>query len=253
MNAVFENELLKKWLTDMQSEANAYQEPMLEEYTVSMIKIACNTFRQDFHVFCISADILEKYIHVKNVRGEKIKDPLLLVCAAIFVTSKYSGGGADLKLPIIGHFLKKLTGKEYDLHLIMLMEQDVLHVLNHMLPVTTQLDDFNVFLENCKKQYRLKLTIRPLCLEIMQLMYLEKKIWFNKLKQMYKNELKIFHDLMCSKFFLPEGILIAAFQLTHYQYILDINGMLQDLMKVTNIHPDHVLALSAVILHLIRD
>ncbi|XP_030745296.1 uncharacterized protein LOC115874328 [Sitophilus oryzae] len=251
MNKIFEKNLLKNWFEQMEHELDYYKEPILEEYTVGVIQLACNTFNQELQVFFMTVDVIEQYIYLKDLRGEKIYDPLFSVCVVFFIVSKYVGGTFEMKTPSIQKFMLTMTGREYTTKMIISLEREILHILDCRLPFTTVLDDFNTFFQHVRTDYRLNDTLHRLCINIFQLVYLLRKIWFEELKDLYSDDPTAFRYLMCSKFFLPIGILVSAFRLTNYQFILDIDYFLQKLRIVTKIHPDHIYAFSTIILNCI--
>ncbi|KAH1016042.1 hypothetical protein HUJ04_007326 [Dendroctonus ponderosae] len=237
----------------MQLMANHYREPILTEKVTSLMKLACDTFKQDVQVFFLSAELAERYIYIKESRLEKIEDPFLTVCVIIFIMSKYFGGGADLKIPIIEKFMLKISGINYNAFTIMQYEKEILSVLQYKLTFSTVMDDLDIFFEKFSREYRLKEVLRPLCTELLILIYCTRQQWFETLKILYKDDEDTFESLICSKLFLPAGILITAFKSTNYQFILDIDGLLQDLKVFTKIHPAHIHALSAIISDLMRE
>lgn len=252
MNQSCENTLLENWLNEMQLPIEVYKEPILDEKVINIVKLACDTFKQDIQVFFMTVDVAEEYIYLKELRHEKISDCFLAVTVIIFITSKYLGGGADLKIPLIEKFMLKISGYMYHCGTIMKAEQEILAVLQYKLPFSTTLDDLNTFLEKLMRQYRLQEVLRPLCVQILILIYSVKKQLFENLRKLYKDEKQTFQCLICSKLYLPAGILVSALKTTNYQFILDIDGLLQDLKFVIKIHPDHIHALSAVIMNMMN-
>lgn len=248
MNESYENCLLENWTEQMQHQVDVYKEPFLDERTLNLIKITCETFKQDLQVFFMTVEMVEHYVYLKELKREEIDDPFLTIGVSIFITSKFFGGGSDLKIPFIEKLLYRLTGRKYNCKTIMTLESEMLKVFEYKLPIITILDDLETFFEKIMREYRLKAILKPLCLEILVLLYCKRKKWFPELKKFYSDELKTFQYLICSKLYLPAGILISAFKITNYQFIIDLNGMLQDLKTFTKIHPDHIHALSAIIL-----
>lgn len=253
MDKNFENTLLEKWANEMLLVVNHYREPILNEKVTNLMKLACDTFKQDVQVFFLSVELAERYIFIKESRQEQIEDPFLAVCVIIFIMSKYFGGGVDLKINIIEKFMLKVSGINYNAFTIMQCEREILDVVQYKLTFSTVLDDLDIFFEKFSREYRLQEVLRPLCTELLILIYCTREHWFDALKNLYKDDEGTFESLICSKLFLPASILITAFKSTNYQFILDIDGLLQDLKVFTKIHPGHFHALSAIISDLMRE
>lgn len=249
----FENILLTDWVKEMRRTVKIYREPVLDEFATNIIKFACDTFKQDLHVFFMSVDVAEEYISLKFLHKAEIKDPFLVVCVVVFIMGKFYGAqGADLKISTLEKFMLKLTGIKYDHMTIRKSEFEILQVMQCHLPSTTVLDDLDTFFENFTREYRLQEVLRPLCFEILIVVYCLKSKWFDAIKETYKDDLRTFEFLMGSKLYLPSGILITAFKKTNYYLILDIEGLLEDLSAYTNIAPRHVHTLSSSILSLMN-
>ncbi|XP_066259680.1 uncharacterized protein [Euwallacea similis] len=252
MNYNFENALLSDWLFEMQVPAQLCRQPYLDQKVTSIIKLACDTFNQNVAVFFMTVDVTEQYVHLKNIRQEKIEDPFLVVCTVIFMMSKYHGGGGDLNLSLVEKFMVRISRENYNQKAILQMEFEILKTLDCKLPFSTAFDDFNIFFENFIREYRQQELLRPLCFETLILIYCMKQKWFETMKGIYGEDTETFEYLLSSKFFLPAGILISALKMTNFHFILDIDGILQDLRVFTKIHPYHISMLSNCILDLMK-
>ncbi|KAL1497869.1 hypothetical protein ABEB36_008756 [Hypothenemus hampei] len=252
MDEKFENCLLALWVTDMQVKKAIYREPILDEKVTSIIKLACDTFQQDVQVFFMTVDVVEEYIYRKESHQETISDPFLIICVIIFILSKYYGCGPDLNITILKTFLLKITGTSYHNLSILKSEQDVLSVLNYKLPFGTILDEMNNFFEKFMREYRLQDAVRPLCIEILVLLYCTRTKWFQNIKDLYSEDKNTFKTLISTKLYVPSAILISAFKVTNYQFILDLNGFVDDISEFTKIHSSHIYALSSIILSLMN-
>lgn len=249
----FENTLLTNWVNEMRRAVKIHRDPILDEYVTNVIKLACDTFKQDLHVFFMSIDVMEEYIYLKNLHQAEIKDPFLVVFVIVFIMGKFYGAqGADLKISTIQKFMLRLTGIKYDRLIIQKSEFEILQVMQCQLPSTTVLDDLDTFFENFTREYRLQEVLRPLCFEILIVVYSLKQKWVDSIKETYKDDWRTFEFLMGSKLYLPSGILITAFKKTNYYLILDVEGLLEDLSAYTNIAPRHVHTLSSSILNLMN-
>ncbi|CAH1100265.1 unnamed protein product [Psylliodes chrysocephalus] len=241
----YESNLLTEWLSEMLKNEGKYLEPILDTRSTILIKDICNMLKQDIHVFGFAVDTIEEYIARKSSRGEEIDDPALTLVSTIFICSKYLGD-QDLKIPSLGNILKKVTGHVYEPKLIRLKEMEILTVLNHSLPINNNVEDLKAFVTKFEKESRIKVSILPICIEILELMYLTRKEWFYSLKKLYiiSNEaMKVFKKLITSRFYLPIGILIYVFKNTSYSNTLDVDSILEDLANGSKIHSDHLNAL----------
>ncbi|XP_050298281.1 uncharacterized protein LOC126737422 [Anthonomus grandis grandis] len=252
MDQSFENSLLRGWSREMQAAVETYRKPILDEKVVSVIKLACETFKQEIQVFFMSVDVVETYIYLNEAYGRKIEDPFLDMCVIIFIMSKYFGGGADLKIPVIEKFMYKICGLNYSAKTIIRAEIDILQMLQYKLPLSTALDEMDTFFEKFSREYHLKDILRPLCEEILIMMYCQRKVWVKHLRKYYQSDPATFNHLMTSKVFLPAGILVSAFNTTNYQFILDVEGLVNDLNGFIGIHPRHIFVLSDIIINLMK-
>ncbi|KAJ8923215.1 hypothetical protein NQ315_001770 [Exocentrus adspersus] len=250
----FENELLADWVNQLRQEQGEYLEPVLCQQATKLIKLACITFNQDIHVFIMSIEVLEDYIRRKSLRNEEITETVLVIACTVFMSSKYMGD-QDLKVQYIEKFLTKITGKEYGGNTVKRTEMEILRTLGNKLPITTRVDDLNTFVTKYERESMLKVSIRPLCLDILEALYLSRDKWFFDLKSVYvQNEeaLKVYKSLMSSRFYLPIGILLYAFLHTNYEHFLCIHSIIDELTSKMHIHADHVSLLVSTIHEVIK-
>ncbi|RZC42224.1 hypothetical protein BDFB_012119 [Asbolus verrucosus] len=232
-----------------------YKEPILDMNTVKIFKQICEAFEQNTHVFILSIEVAEDYIRAKNAKNQKINDPLLAAVTITFICHKCEGAPETLKVKHVVDILFYFTHKWYASTEITSMEGDILVTLNGKLPITTTLDDLDVIIEKYIRESRLRANVRPLCLKILEYIYMERVRWFEELKDIYnqnKDCVIVFQSLISSKFYVPVSILITALRLTHYQHILDIETILADITKYTRIHVDHLSILAAKIMEIIN-
>ncbi|EFA07697.1 hypothetical protein TcasGA2_TC002173 [Tribolium castaneum] len=250
-----ESDLLSHWFLDIGKKSNMYNEPMLGEKTVKFFKQICDTFEQNTHVFIMSVEVAENYLRTKKSKNEKIADPLLAAVTISFICHKCEGALESLKVKHIVDLLFQLSKKSYSARQVLGMEGDILITLNGIIQMTTVLDDMDVIIEKYMSESRLKGSIRPLCLKILEYVYFERKKWFQQLKEIYsqnKECMNVFQHLISSKFYVPVSVLITAIELTHYRHVLDVDTVLADVTKHTKIHEDHVRLFAAKIIEVIK-
>ncbi|CAG9856169.1 unnamed protein product [Phyllotreta striolata] len=241
----YESELVVEWLNKMLKCEGKYLEPILDLQSTVLMKDVCSMLKQDVHVFTFSVDTLEDYISKKSALSQEIPDPVLALVCTIFVCSKYIGE-QDIKIKHLTIVLKKLTGQIYDPTAIKSAEVEILSTLNNNLPINNNVEDLKTFVAKFERECPIKVSIIPLCVEIMEMLYLTRKEWFYSLKELYvntKEALRVFNKLIRSRFYLPIGILIYAFRNTTYSKTLSVNNMLEDFAKGSQIHVDHLNAL----------
>ncbi|KAK9883731.1 hypothetical protein WA026_001919 [Henosepilachna vigintioctopunctata] len=250
-----ELELLQIWFKEMDKPLHQYEEPILEESSLKILKIACDTFKQDIHVFITSIEVLEEYIRRKLKNEETLYDEVLILATSIFISSKYTGELIDLKIKYIIKFLQKLTNVDYQYKIITATEIEILRTLGGSLPLATIVDDINTVIELHVRESRLKANVRPLCLEILQLIYICRKRWFTELKNLYcqnEDSFLVFKFLMVNRLYIPVVVLITSLHLTNYKHILDIHSVINDITQFSKIHSDHLNILAGIMINLIR-
>lgn len=238
----FEAEYLPQWLDDMEANPYNYQEPVVDENSRNLIKFTCETLNQDIHVFVMTVDILESYISRKNKLGEVIDDPALVITTVVLICSKYLGQ-QELKIPHAAVYLKKITEQDYDYNEIKMIEMDILCTLNYNLSTYNQVDDLKSFIVNFEKNSKIKVSVLPLCLVLLELLYLTLPKWFPDLKSKYaakKCGLEYFEKLMRSRFFIPIGILAYVFHSTAYINSLDTDFILKEMADRYDLHMYHI-------------
>ncbi|KAG5889963.1 hypothetical protein JTB14_020251 [Gonioctena quinquepunctata] len=249
----FESELLTEWLSDMQNNEGKYMEPILDTRCTIVMKEVCNMFKQDIHVFVFSVNILEEYLSRKAQRQQEVDDPALTLMATVFISSKYIGD-QDLKSQYIESVLKKISGRRYNSKTIKLKEMEILNTLDNNLPLMNNVDDLNTFIVKFEKESKIKASISPVCLDILEMLYLTRNQWFFDLKNLYNNNqeaLKVFKQLIKSRFYLPIGILIYVFKNSSYGNSFDVDVITNDLSTRSQIHVDHLNALVSKIYNVI--
>ncbi|CAH1180028.1 unnamed protein product [Phaedon cochleariae] len=245
----FESELLSEWLIEMQDNETSYVEPVLDERCTILMKEICNMLKQDVHVFIYAVNILQEYIIRKAKKAEEIQDSALSTVVAIFISSKYIGD-QDLKITGIEAILKKITGQQYSSKKIRQSEVEFLNELGNNLPIQNDVDDLNTFIVQFERECKIKASITLLCLDVLEMLYLTKKQWFNELKNMYTMSdegFQIFKKVMTCRFYLPIGILVYVFKNTSYNHSFDVDTICSDLANRSQIHVDHISALVSTI------
>nr|CAH7725397.1 unnamed protein product [Callosobruchus chinensis] len=217
-----ETDMLSDWLSNMQKKNDEYKEPALEKHTLNFLRVTARALKQDVRVFVSAVDILEEYISVK---GEaRISHPTLVAVSSVFIACKCVGD-QGLKIQHLQSFLQKVTG-----------------IVNNV-PVTNKVDDLTTLVFKFEKDTRIRANVMPICLDIMEMLYLTKKVWFYRFKEIYcmnKMARRVFGKLMKHCLFLPICILIFVLRNTKYQHCLDVDKILQDMSQKCTIHSDHV-------------
>lgn len=240
--ASFEEELVTDWLKNMENSEWQYKEPILDSETIGVLRNACTTLQQDIHVFVNSVEILEDYIRKNNDLRHKIDDPILTVAAVITISSKNSGD-QDLKLNHVQNLLNRLTGRVYTVRDVFLKEINILKTLDNKLAIETVVDDLKTLTAKFEYESKIKVSILPLCLDILEMMYLTRKDWFFEFKEIYcvsEEALFIFEKLMCSRFFLPSAIIVFTLNQTAYRDSLNITMIMRELAALSKVHCDHL-------------
>lgn len=240
--ANFEEELIIHWLKNMENQEWQYQEPILDSETTAVLRYACTSLQQDVHVFVNSVEILEEYIRKKNNIGHKIENPILTLSAVVSISSKYKGE-QDLKLKYIQDVLKKVTGKSYELRQLLLAEIEILNTVENKLFLESVVDDLTTLATKIEHELKIKASIVPLCLNVLEIMYILRKDWFFEFKDIYSindEALYAFKKLICSRFFIPSAIVIYALEQTAYKNSLNINLIAEQLATLCKVHTDHL-------------
>lgn len=240
--ANFEEELIIQWLRNMENQEWQYQEPILDSETTVILSHACTSLQQDIHVFVHSIEILEEYIRKKNSINHKIENPILTVSAVVSISSKYKGE-QDLKLKHIQDLLRNITGKSYDLRELLLAEIEILNTIDNKLFLETVVDDLTTVATKVEHELKIKASIVPLCLDVLEVMYLMRKDWFFEFKDIYginEETSFIFKKLVCSRFFIPSAIVVYVLEQTAYKNSLDINMIVEQLATLCKVHVDHL-------------
>lgn len=238
------------WFQELTTCDDVYKEPILDETAMEFVKYACDKLNQDTHVFIMSADMLEKYIRKKNAENKKITDPAITIVCVIFLCSKFVGEQADLRTRHIQMFLGSMTKRSYSNNELTRHEYDIFLSLGAKLPLCTKIDELNTFLATYTKPMKLKMDIRPMCVKMLEIIYIGKQKLHHSIKKMYmQNEEAFitFKQLFANKIYLIVGIVLCAFRMTHLRNIVDLEQVLVDLSAMTSIHKDHIQFLSSII------
>lgn len=252
--ASFEEDLIKEWLKNMETNEWQYKEPLLTSKVVGVVKNACNHLQQDIHVFVNSVEILEEYIRGCNSVGHKIEDPILTLASAITISSKYTGD-QDLKLKHVQDWLQQRTGKVYTYRDLLLREIEILKTLDNKLALETIVDDLTTLAAKFEHESKIKTTIIPLCLDVLEMMYLMRRVWFFEFRKLYSvNEeaLFVFEKLICSRLFVPSAIIIYTLKQTAYKDTLNLNLVITELAGLCKVHIDHLKGLVRKMKHVFQ-
>lgn len=240
--ASFEEELIVEWLKNMENNEWQYKEPILDGETVGVLRNACTNLQQDIHVFVNSVEILEDYIRRNDKLGRKIDDPILTAAAIITISSKNTGE-QDLKLKHIRDWLNRLTGKSYTLRDLLLREIGILKTLDNQLSLESVVDDLKTLATKFENDSKIKASIIPLCLDVLEMMYLTRKDWFSEFRDIYnvsEEALFIFQKLICSRLFIPSAIIVYTLKQTDYNDTLNINLVMEEFADMCKVHIDHL-------------
>lgn len=252
---VTEAELIKEWFLDLRTNNATYKEPFLSKDTVEFIKLVCEALKQDSHVFIMAVDIIEKYSLIKYHRKTDIPDTVLLIVLVIFLCNKIVAEQSDLKVKYIIAVYERLTSKQLSLSKIKTVEIEIIKALNYKLPLTSKIDHLKVCYEMYVKPMHLKVDFLCLCVEILQLVYINMLDLFLELKHCYKDNefsLNAFQSIFSNNLYLPSGIILCAFQLTKYKNFIDLEKIELELSELVNIHCDHLQLLSKCITELVE-
>lgn len=111
------------------------------------------------------------------------------------------------------------------------------------LPLSTKVDDLNIFIEIYTKRLKLKADIHPLCISILEIIHTSRAKLHHRIKAVYNQNYQAymtFKELLCKKLFFPSGILLCAFRLTSYENVIDLEQVLNDMSCISSIHKDHI-------------
>lgn len=237
-----EHDLLLHWFTDIGNKEQLYKEPLLDNSTVMLFKQICDILGQSSHVFIMSVEMAENYINAKNQQDEKIQNPILASATIAFICHKWEGGLESLKVQHIVDLLFHFTDTLYTFGDVLNMESDILRTLEGKLPNFTPMDDMDIIIEKYMKEGHFKANVRPLCVKILEFLYIEKNRWFWDLKDIYSDNydcVVVFKNLISSRFYLPVSVFISALLLCNYRYSINIDDIFVDLTQQTRIHMDH--------------
>lgn len=237
----FEEELIEDWVKNMETQEWQYKEPIINSETVSVLKNVCKHLHQDIHVFVTAVELLENYIRVKFNDVQKIKDPFLSIAAAITISSKQVGD-KEIKVKYVQDWLVESKGTLYNQQDILSAEMEMLNSIES-LPHETVVDDLTTLATKFEHNYKIKASILPLCLNVLEMLYLTRNEWFVEFKTLYaltKETSFIFTKLMRSRMYIPSAVIIYALKLTAYKDSFDIKLVTEDLAARCEIHVDHL-------------
>lgn len=240
--ASFEEDLITEWFKDMENNEWHYKEPIVNDKTAGMLRKSCTVLQQDIHVFVNSVEILEDYIRQISAIGKKIGDPVLTIAAVIAISSK-NFGDQDLKIKEVQCLLNRFTGKEYSIRDMMLKEIEILNVIDNKLAIETIVNDLTTLAVKFIHDSKIRVSIVPLCLDILEKMYLTRCEWFFGFKELYvisEESLLVFQKLICSRLFIPSAIVVYALKQTAYTDSLNMNLIMEDMACLCDVHVLHL-------------
>ncbi|KAK9739347.1 Cyclin, N-terminal domain [Popillia japonica] len=250
----FDKYLLKLWFEEFQITRYIYKEPILDSMTVDLIKRLCNALKQDSHVFVMSVDILVQYIMIQNNKNIVIEDQVLIVLTVIFICSKIAGEQSDLKPLVISKFYTNITEEDIATKTVNLAEIHVLKTLHHRLPFFSRIDDLKTFLNVYLKDFKLRVDIVGLSVQILDIVYIYYRRLFYKLKNVYKQSpdaLQTFQEVITNRLYLPSGILLCALEMTKLKHFMNTETILDEISDLCNINRNHIELLSRYIYDII--
>lgn len=239
-------EPLNMWIAEWKYDY-AYKEPILRKEVVKIIHLVCTALEQDAHVFIMSVDLLENYLN------EEIEDLLLIIIVIVFICSKLVGEQSELKIKHIMSIYENMTSCKIKDNIIIYTEILITNRLKNSLPLTSMIDDLKLLYSTYLEPMNLKISCLDLCVNILELIYINKYDFFYNLKKMYTDSdtLDIFKCLMCSKLYLICGVILASLTVTKYQNFFDLEKITSDFSLISSIHKDHYLMLSKIIVELL--
>lgn len=241
-----EQDQVECWLKKKEI-STIHKEPKLNQYTVETIKNLCDVLQQSDEVFIVTVDILEDYLVTKP--NETITNSMLALCCAILVSAKLVGSRPEITINALQRIMLSLTNESFNKDEIKEMEL-TLFVTIGKLPLTTVFTDVNMLLQYYFKVLRLNVDLRPLCTEVLNLVYTSKKYLFSQIKQTYASTkgAKIFlKQLISNKFYYPCGIILCSIKLSKMKNVFNLEQIAKDMQKFSSIHADHLLLLCEVI------
>ncbi|KAF5288329.1 hypothetical protein FQR65_LT12063 [Abscondita terminalis] len=248
-----EKEQISFWLSKPNVSTKFYKEPKLQESTVQIVKLVCELLHQSDEIFVTSVDILETYIHKKSFSTHNKPNSILILTCCIVISSKLIGSNNEIKMNTLQQLILKLLKKEIDKQTFKATELDIILTVDK-LPLTTTATDLCMFLEYYIKNLKLKIDIKPLCMELLNITYIARKNIFLRLKSIYSTSseaFRVFQQLMCNKFYYLGGIVACALHLTKFNNFLNVKQIVEDIANIGHIHYDHIHLLSNVLRQLI--
>lgn len=237
----------KDWMMQMQVN-QIYKEPKLCKEIVKVIHLTCMALKQDVHVFIMSVNLLEEHLNIHD------KDLLLTILVIVFICSKTIGEQSDLKIMHLTRIYQEMTSIYIYDNQVSREERNIFGKLCNNMPIVSEVDDLKLFYNRYIEPMNLRRSILSLCLNILELIYINRYNVFMNLKQSYMeiNMFETFKNIYSSKFYIICGIIASAFMMTKYENVFDLNGIINDFSMISEIHRDHYEILSKEIVNLIQ-
>ncbi|CAH1982944.1 unnamed protein product [Acanthoscelides obtectus] len=169
------SEMLPDWVSNIQEKYDEYKEPTLHVSTLNLLRVISRSLKQDLRAFVTAIEIIEEYIRAK--RGTQINSPTLVALCSVFMASKFIGN-QDLKIQHIQSIVRKLTGQTYQYNEVVLCEVDILSTLKSYVPMSNKVDDLTTFIYKFEKDTRIRADVMPICMDVMEMLYLTRRRWF---------------------------------------------------------------------------
>ncbi|CAH1982945.1 unnamed protein product [Acanthoscelides obtectus] len=211
------SEMLPDWVSNIQEKYDEYKEPTLHVSTLNLLRVISRSLKQDLRAFVTAIEIIEEYIRAK--RGTQINSPTLVALCSVF-----------------------MARQTYQYNEVVLCEVDILSTLKSYVPMSNKVDDLTTFIYKFEKDTRIRADVMPICMDVMEMLYLTRRRWFYRMKEIYstnEDSSRAFRTLMRHRLFFPICILIFVFRKTNYKHCLDVDKILRDMSKKCNIHTDH--------------
>ncbi|KAK9883735.1 hypothetical protein WA026_001923 [Henosepilachna vigintioctopunctata] len=251
-NNVNDVELLSDWLKDT-SEPHEFEEPILDDFVLQTLQFASDKFDLDVHVFILSVCIIEQYLRKRENGSVCPVDEGLILMAGLFISSKFIGGTNHLSSEDAVGFLESVTFRDYEIHMLMRSEEEILRVINFSIPSATVADHLGLLSQMYLERHKINMNLMPLCNQILQMLYVRRKKWYNELKNLYSQDeetIVAFRFLMINKFYIPAAVLLTCWHITEVNTIVDFNTAVNELQLITKIQRDHLNLAAGVILNL---
>ncbi|KAK4874689.1 hypothetical protein RN001_014049 [Aquatica leii] len=248
-----EKEQISYWLSKPNVSTKFYKEPELLESTIQVVKLVCELLNQTDEVFITSVDILEIYVQRKSFSSYNKPNSILILTCCVVISSKLVGSCTEIKMSVLQQVIQKLIKKDVDKQTLKETELDIILTVEK-LPLSTTATDLCMFLEYYIKNLKLRIDLKPLCLELLNITYISRKKVFVQLKSIYvtsSDAFRVFQQLVCNKFYYPGGIVACALRITKFSNFLNVKQIIEDIANIGQIHYDHIHLLSNVLRQLV--